>query len=129
MITCLIIGKDRVVNTVRIDPKKSNFTYNNGLYTLPKEAVNLTEFTDGKTESYPELIYVEGSPLPINDDSQDVSAFLDQTVIKNALKQTSKAPSDWMAIFKDYARNPNKLIIVLFIGIIGISFLWGLLGL
>lgn len=128
MITCLIIGKDRCITTVKVDSKKSNFTHNKGLYTIPKESVNLTEFPDGKTESYPELIFIEGEALPINNSSGDMSSFLEETVISNALKQTGKPANDWMGIFKDYFRTPSKLIMAVFAFIILVSFIVGLLA-
>ena len=118
MIKCLIVGKDRHISIVKIDARKANFNHNNGLYTVPKEAVNLAEFEDGKTEGYPELIYIEGTPLPVNYSEGNVAGFLEQTVIANALKQVVQAKSNWVLIVADYARNPSKLIILAFVGII-----------
>ena len=129
MIKCLIIGKDRCITTVNVDSKKSNFTHNKGLYTIPKESVNLTEFpTAKKKSSYPELIFVEGEALPINNSGGDMSSFLEETVISNALKQTGKPANDWMSIFKDYFKTPSKLIMAVFALIILISFIVGLIG-
>jgi hypothetical protein len=128
MINCLIIGKDRVITTVKVDAKKSNFTHNKGLYTIPKEAVNIAQFVDGKAASYPELIYIEGESLPVNDNTGTMANFLEQTVMANILKQTSKAESSFMEIIKDYAKNPNKLIILAFVGIIVVSFIVGLIS-
>ena len=127
MINCLIVGKDRHIQIVKVDSKKANFYYNNGLYTVPMEAVNLTEYESGKKESYPELIYIEGNPLPVNYSEGNVSGFLEQTVISNALKQVAKAKSSWMLVIMDYARNPSKLIILTFVGIIIVAVIGGFL--
>lgn len=118
IISCRIIGKDRSITTVKVDARKNNFTYNKGLYTLPKESVNLTDFADGKTESYPELVFIEGVALPVNAISADVQGFLEQTVLANALKQVARSQSDWMAMIMDYMRHPSKLLILAFVGII-----------
>jgi hypothetical protein len=126
-ITCLIIGKDRHITKLKVDSKKANFTHNNGLYTIPKEAVNLAEFEDGKTEEYPELIYVESVALPVNKSDGDVSGFLTETVTANALKQVAHPKSDLMNVLLDYMKHPNKLVMVAFVGIIVIGFVWGLL--
>lgn len=117
-IHCLMIGKDRHITTVKVDARKANFTHNKGLYTIPKEAVNLAEFEDGKTEPYPELIYIEGTALPVNSIDGDVSGFLEETVLANALNQVARARSDFMLVIMDYMRNPSKLIILTFVGII-----------
>lgn len=127
-ITCLIIGKDRHISTVKVDARKANFTHNNGLYTIPKEAVNLTEFDDGKTESYPELIYMEGEALPVNNSESDVSGFLAETVLTNFLKQVAQPKSDWMNVIFDYLHNPNKLLMVAFVLIIVLAAVGGLLS-
>lgn len=120
IIFCRIIGKDRSISTVKVDARKANFTYNKGLYTLPKESVNLTEYIDDKkkTEPYPELVFIEGVALPVNAISADVQGFLEQTVLANALKQVARSQSDWMAIIMDYLRHPSKLLILAFVGII-----------
>lgn len=128
LINCLIIGKDRHISTVKVDAKRANFAHNKGLYTIPKEAVNLTEFEGEKKEPYPELIYIEGVALPVNSTSGDVSGFLEETVLANALNQVARAKSDWMNVIFDYLHNPNKLVIVAFIGIIVIAALGGLLA-
>jgi hypothetical protein len=118
IIYCRIICKDRSITTVKVDARKANFTYNKGLYTIPKESVNLTDFADGKTEPYPELVFIEGGALPVNAISADVQGFLEQTVLANALKQVARSQSDWMAMIMDYLRHPSKLLILMFIGII-----------
>jgi hypothetical protein len=127
MIKCLMIGKDRHVTTVKVDSRKEDFVFNNGLYTIPKEAVNLAEFAEGKQETYPELIYVESVALPVNKASGDVSGFLTKTVVGNALKQVAQPRSDFMSVIMDYMRNPNKLIMVAFAGIIVLAVLRGFL--
>lgn len=126
-IKCLIIGKDRHVNRVNVDARKSEFTFNSGLYTVPKEAVNLTEFADGKTECYPELVYIEGEALPVNQKDGSIATFLEATVIENALKQTSRSKSDFMSVVYDYMRNPPKLVMLLFVGIIALAVVGSLL--
>jgi hypothetical protein len=122
-----MIGKDRHITTVNVDSRKQNFTHNNGLYTIPMEAVNLAEFEDGKTETYPELIYIESVPLPVNKPSGDVSGFLTETVTANALKQVAHPKSDFMNVILDYMHNPNKIVMVAFAGIIVAAVIGGLL--
>jgi hypothetical protein len=122
-----MIGKDRHITEVKIDSRKANFTFNSGLYTIPKEAVNLAEFEDGKTETYPELIYVESVPLPVNKPTGDVSGFLTETVTSNALKQVARPKSDFMNIIMDYMRNPNKLVMAAFAFIIVAAVIGGFL--
>lgn len=121
MIKCLVIGKDRCITEIKINPRKSNFTHNRGLYTIPKEAVNIAEHSNRKVEAYPELIFWEGNPLPVNLTEGNVQTFLGETVLSNALKQTSRSPSDFMAVVYDYMRNPPKLVMLLFIGIIAVA--------
>ncbi len=118
IISCRMIGKDRSITTVKVDARRANFTYNKGLYTIPKESVNLTEYTDAKTESYPELVFIEGVALPVNITSGNVQGFLEQTVMANALKQVSRSQSNWGALIMDYLRHPSKLLILAFVGII-----------
>jgi len=127
MIKCLIIGKDRHITTVKVDAKKANFTHNKGLYTIPKEAVNLAEFENQKEDNYPELIYVEGDALPVNQTTGSVSGFLTETVVSNALKQVAHPRSEFMNVIIDYVRNPNKLLMITFIGIIIAALVGGLL--
>lgn len=127
MIKCLMIGKDRHITVVNVDSRKANFTHNNGLYTIPKEAVNLAEFEDGKADNYPELIYVESVALPVNQTGGDVSGFLTETVVSNALKQVAHPRSDFMNMIFDYLRNPSKLIMLTFVGIIIAALVGGLL--
>jgi len=127
MINCLMIGKDRYITTVKVDAKKSNFTHNKGLYTIPKEAVNLTEFADGKTESYPELVYIEGVALPVNVATGNVQEFLEHTVLANALTQVARARSDWLNLILDYVRHPSKLLILGFVVVIVAALIGGLL--
>lgn len=128
MITCWIIGKDRYITKINVDPKKANFTHNNGLYTIPKEAVNLAEFPEGKTEIYPELFYVESVALPVNVQTGDVSGFLTETVVSNALKQVAHPRSNFMNVVYDYMRNPPKLMMLMFVGIIGLAILGAILS-
>jgi hypothetical protein len=129
IIFCRIIGKDRSITTVKIDARKSNFTYNRGLYTIPREAVNLTEYIDDKKkiEPYPELVFIEGIALPVNVVSGNVQSFLEQTVLANALKQVAHAQSDFMAMLLDYLRHPSKLLILTFVGIIIVAVIGGLI--
>lgn len=129
IIYCRIIGKDRSITTVKVDARKANFTYNKGLYTIPKESVNLTEYIDDKkkTEPYPELVFIEGVALPVNIVSGDVQSFLEQTVLANALKQVARAQSDWMAMILDYMRHPGKLLILAFVVIIVTAVIGGLM--
>jgi len=126
MINCLMIGKDRCITLVKVDAKKSNFTHNKGLYTIPKEAVNLTEFPDGKTESYPELVYIEGTPLPVNATTGE-QEFLEHTVLANALSQVARAKSDWLNLIMDYVKHPSKLLILAFVAIIIAALIGGLI--
>ena len=128
MIECLMIGKDRCITVIKVDPRKGKFTYNKGLYTIPKEAVNLTEFVNGKIESYPELIFFENDPLPINDASGDVNSVLKRTVLDNALQQVAKAETGFMGIVKEYMQHPSKILILAFVGVIVAALIGGLIS-
>lgn len=127
MINCLMIGKDRCITIVKVDAKKGNFTHNKGLYTIPKEAVNLTEFIDKNKESYPELIYIEGTPLPVNATTGE-QEFLEHTVLANALSQVARAKSDWLNLIMDYIKHPSKIMLLAFVAIIVAALIGGLLN-
>lgn len=129
MIHCLMIGKDRCIETVKVDAKKTNFTHNKGLYTIPKEAVNLTEHAGPKkVESYPELVYIEGIALPVNLEKGDVQEFLEHIVLSNALNQVARPRSDWFNLFADYIRHPSKIMILGFVVVIVVALIGGLVS-
>ena len=123
-IKCLIIGKDRYITEVNVDSRKANFSYNEGLYIIPSGAVNLAEFADGKKEPYPELVYHENDPMPVNvKNAGSMAEFLDKEVVANAIKQISEPKSEFFTIISDYVRNPNKLFLAVFALIILLAFL------
>jgi len=129
MIHCLMIGKDRCIETVKVDAKKTNFTHNKGLYTIPKEAVNLTEYAGTKkVESYPELVYIEGVALPVNLEEGSVQEFLENVVDKNIMDQLAQARSNWFNLFADYIKHPSKIMILAFVAVIVAALIGGLLG-
>lgn len=121
-----MVTKNRTIKNLEIDSTKDSFKYNKGLYIIRKEAVNF--YWDPKKESdvYPELIYMEGRPSPVNAVTEDSSHFLNAVVLKNALEQTSDQKSEVAAILSEYARNPGKIMILVFAVIILVSFLGGL---
>lgn len=137
-IHCLMVGKDRAIEELRVDPSRSTFSHNRGLYTIPREAVNIAKFTDpednkgrkkgnSKIKPYPELIYVEGNPQPVNLQNYDVQAFLDHIVLSNALQQVAAPRSDWAIVFLDYVKHPSKALLGLFVLIIAGAVIGGLL--
>lgn len=124
-INVTMVTKNRTIKKLEVDSTKDSFKFNKGLYIIRKEAVNF--FWDPKKEVrvYPELIYMEGRPSPVNAD-RDSSHFLNAVVLKNALEQTSDQKSELFSIVGDYARNPSKIMMLVFALIILIAFLGGL---
>lgn len=121
-----MVTKNRTIKKLEVDSTKDSFKYNKGLYIIRKEAVNF--YLDPKKESlvYPELIYMEDRPSPVNAITEDSSHFLNAVVLKNALEQTSDQKSEFGAIIGEYARNPGKIMMLVFAVIILIAFLGGL---
>lgn len=134
-IRCLIIGKDRSITTLKIDALKDTFTWNKGLYTIPRDAVNISRFITEKgkeiKETYPELIYLEGTATPITSEEEEqdagVQAFLERVILGNALKQVAAARSEWASLIFDYLKHPSKMILLVFILIIVAAVVGGLL--
>jgi len=125
-IHALIIRKDRSIHEEMVNAGASKFTFNRGLYTIPREAVNLVKW-NGKEDVYPELIYMEGDPLPVNVVEGSAQQFLEHTVLENALKQTAE-PKGWILdLFLDYMKNPPKLFLLMIIIIIAASVIGGFL--
>ncbi len=126
-IRCLIIRKDRSICTRKVDSSKANFTFNHGLYTIPRESVNISEYKGIKGKQVPELIYFEDDALPVNSGSENAQSFLEYVVLENALKQVSAPKGMLLDILSDYARSPGKLLLLAFAFIIVVSFLMGVI--
>ena len=125
-IRCLILRKDKQIIEKKVNPNTSRFKYQGGLYTLNKEAVNITEYPERGVNPTPELIYVEGNPLPVNV-SGNVMTFLDHLVVQNALQQVSNPRSKIFSLVADYVKNPVKLIPLVIVFIILVAFLMGMI--
>lgn len=129
-IHCLIIGKDRSITERRVDASKINFTHNEGLYTIPRESVNIAKFVETgkkKVDPYPELIYLEGNALPVNNSGDNVQEFLENLVLANALNQVAAAQSDFFGVIMDYVKHPSKALLGVFVLIIAGAVIWGFL--
>jgi hypothetical protein len=114
-INCRIFCKDRTIETVKVNARHQEFTFNKGLYVIPKEAVNLFKL-EGKPRYEPELVFIEGEPLPVNAEKTSTASsdFLTRIVIRNALKQSSRMKSEMFGLIADYMRNPGKIILLVF---------------
>ena len=118
--------KNRTIKQLEVNTEREFFTFNRGLYTIPKEAVNFHYDPKHPGDTWPELYYIENNPTPVNATNTDTAGFLNSVVLKNALQQVSAQPSEFMSVIYDYARNPSKLIFAAFALIILLSFLSGL---
>ena len=126
-ILCLMIKKDKSIQEISVDSTKSNFKFNNGLYTINKEAVNIIKMNQGGITVIPELIYVEGNPLPVNVTEGSVQDFLEHLVLKNALEQVAAPRSEFLDWFSNLLSNPGRLLLYGFVILIGGAIVWGFL--
>jgi len=121
-IKCYILKKNREVEVLTVSDKYDYFRYRDGIYMLRKENVAFP-MGSGIVSDTPELFFVENFPQPISfktDEETLVPKWLDETVIKNIIKQTAKPKGVYMQILVDYARNPWKLFpLLLFLLVAG----------
>jgi hypothetical protein len=120
-----MIKKDKTIQVIKVNPSDSNFKFNKGLYTLPKEAVNLTKYLNIGINPTPELIFTEGTPLPVNLKVGESQEFLESVVWANFLEQVASARSRIFDIFEEYLRHPSKLILIGFGILIVGAIVWG----
>jgi hypothetical protein len=121
-----ILRKDRTIKTVKVHPDQDFFTFNNGDYSIIPTAINVTT-KDGIINSSPELFYKEGCPTPINVDAKDEATFLDEVVMENALAALAQGRSNVFGFLVELWKNPGKLLLLAFVGIIVYAFLQGML--
>ena len=127
-ITAILITKNRYIKTFEVNGQAEYFRFNKGLYTIPSDSVNFAYNPKTKNKkSVPELIYVEGQTTPVNSKNKDAGKFLDYVVLKNALNQVAAPQSMFLDVIAEYARNPTKLLMLAFVGIIVIAFLGSML--
>ena len=127
-IKAIIITKNRYIKNLEVNGLSEYFHYNKGLYTIPRDAVNFCFNPKKKNKkSIPELIYVEGQTTPVNAKNKDAGKFLDYVVLKNALNQVAAPKSMMLDVIAEYARSPMKMLMLVFVAIIAISFLGSIL--
>lgn len=127
-IRCIILRKDRSIEIVKANPSASHFRWKDGIYTIDKDAVNLTK-KDGNANPTPELIYIEGNPQPISiDGTESTQEFLEHTVIENILRATAEPTGFILDIIGDYLKDPSKLLMLVIVLIIAIAGIGGMFG-
>lgn len=144
-IRCVILRRNRNLKTSDYPQERGFFRFNKGIYLLRKEDVNLRVEIDKKRpyKSKPELYFIEGHPIPlgvseeitykevVGKDGKTVkipnptkaSAFLDNLVISNALKETGKPRGLFWEVVGDYMKKPFNLLILVFAFIVLVTFL------
>jgi len=137
-IWCYILKRDRTIREKGVNPDNSYFEYNDGIYQILAECVNVSA-ESGTIASVPELYYVEDIPQPINYKPPPVTAkgkkkqpeappFLEKVLIENAIEGLAGGPSELLKFLKDFLMNPARLLIIVFAIIILIAFLSGMIG-
>jgi len=128
-IHAIILRKNRSVETKKVHPDNTYFKSKGNLYTIPKEAVNLAIQKGKVNNPIPELVFVEGNPVPINV-NLDITAtgFLEKLVIENALKSSGKPKGFALEAIMAYIKEPKKMFMLLIVAIIAISFIIGVLN-
>lgn len=119
----------------RINPKSSHYRYKGGLYVLSADAIANYEFNGDIKGS--EVVFFEGNPNPLTDTgiTDKSKHFMDDEVLVNALKQTSKAPrvdlgglSDILDGVKGYFSVPGNIIWFLFYAVIAYAIIGQLMS-
>jgi hypothetical protein len=113
-IRCYMIQTNKEISVLNIAPYNPHFSFHNGIYTINKQAVSLSNIQDKNAEPVPELVYMEGNPLPLNIKAGSTSEFLEKIVIENALKQISKPTGGFMLVVLDYFKHPSKIMLLAF---------------
>lgn len=124
----LTASKEAVIK--KINPRSGNHRYKTGLYVLSHDAIANYEF-DGDVKGS-EIIFFEGNPNPLSKKgiTDKSKHFMDDEVLVNALRQTSKAPSldlgglsDLLGSITGYFSTPANFVWFLFYAIIAYAIL------
>ena len=119
-INCIIITKAKGIVIKKVSDSKDFFVWRKGIYNLDRTSVGLTKRPGFGLNPSPELIFIEGEPMPINSEV-DPTLLLERIVIDNALKQVSDVRFpflNWiMDILEFIKENPFTMIwfIIIFV--------------
>jgi hypothetical protein len=111
-----MLRRDRTIKSFAVDSNKNHFYYNNGLYSLEIDAINVSTI-NGVVNTNPEIFFVEDNPIPISSVSKPKKTeetFLDEVVLNNAIRALAGEPSRALSLVLDYLRDPKKLILLAF---------------
>lgn len=122
-----ILRKNRTIHSMNVDENEDFFEFNNGIYNIQANAVNVTT-QEGVINSHPELFYKEGCPSPITlEETKDEGSFLDEVVLENALAALAQGPGQFFNLIKTLIKRPSLIFIGIFALIILVAFLQGLI--
>ena len=123
---CRILGVDRNVKTVRVQPSRKYFRYKDGIYNIDSECVSIL-FKDKKPTKNAELFYFENNPRPIMS-KQEAVQMLDLQIVENALTSSAKPRSLAFEVIADYLKEPSKILVLFFVGIVIVTVIMGVMG-
>lgn len=123
-IKVFIRSKDRSIIEKKVGVSRPFFIHRNGFYSIPVESANITSTTkrgNFKVEAKPELLYVESYPLPITferKEGESSGKALDDMLIENAVKQLAKPKWMGFELLTEYLKDPYRLLLLVFVGVI-----------
>lgn len=126
-IRVLMLKKDRSIGRLMVGAGSTFFRYAGGIYNIDRDAVNMIalEKEIGKDA---ELIYLEERPSAIGSKT-DPKRLLNQKLIENAIKHSAKPKGQIGLILAEYAKDPGKLLMLVFVLTIAGSIIASVLGL
>lgn len=122
-----MLKKDRRLGHLAVDANWTFFRHKGGIYNVDRDAVNLVAHKD-KIGAQAELIYLEERPAPILSKT-DPKRLLNQKLVETAIKSSAKPKGQLGLILAEYAKDPGKLLMLVFVFVIAGSIIASFLGL
>ena len=105
-----ILRQHRMVEKLKVKPKKGFFVYNGGIYCVTNSVTLKAKEDPSRFNTVPELFFYQDNPVPVNEKAKTGPEFLEEMVIENALRDTGKPRHQPFVTLVKTLTNPSRLL-------------------